>query len=149
MTTEEGPGGYTPETLTHHLMTRFTPADTYSWPHLPKELFRAGYFFREQAQALMCGNTRCHTEKNYARPSRKLVHDRLPSHPPCMPCSSHLRHVSNLASSSSRGRLAGCTIRMMPSPEVAFRSEGPGVSLGSGVVDTRAASVGMHTALKL
>lgn len=37
----------------------------------------------------------------------------------------------------------------MPTPEVAFRSEGPGVSLGSGVVDTRVASVRMYTALKL
>lgn len=49
---------------THHLMTDafHTHTDTYSWPYLPKELFRAGYFFHEQAQALMCGNTRCHTE---------------------------------------------------------------------------------------
>lgn len=70
-----------------------------------------------------------------------------PTLPVCL--APHLHHVSKLASSSSKGRLAGCTIRMMPTPEVAFRSEGPGVSLGSGVVDTRTASVGMHTALKL
>lgn len=43
--TREGPGGYTHGTLTHHLMTCFTPADTYSWPHLPKELFRVGISF--------------------------------------------------------------------------------------------------------
>lgn len=144
----EGPGGYTHGTLTRHLMTCFTPADTYSWPHLPKELFRAGYFIHEQAQALMCGNTRCHTEKKNARPSRKLVHDRLPVPPSqyalLLSSSSRFEPGIFLQQSKADGMYHKNDANSRSRLQVPRAWSEPG-----GVVDTRIASVGMHTALKL
>lgn len=56
-----------------------THTDTYSRPHLTEELFRAGYFFLEQAQALMYGNTRRHTENMHDRARSLCMTTSLPS----------------------------------------------------------------------
>lgn len=71
-----------------------------------------------------------------------------PSHLPSMPCSFHL-HFPNLASSSSRVRLTGYTVSKNDANSRSRLQVRRAWSELRGVVDTRVASVGMHTVLRL
>lgn len=142
---------------THHLMTRFTHTRTHIRGPICQKSFSGQVISFMNKHKLSCVEIHAVTLKIYARQSQKLVHDHLPVPPAHYALHSHLPHVSNLPSSSSRVRQAERNIRMKPAPSTAaaFSSEGLGVSLwgvvalGYSRADTRGASVWMHTVPKL
>lgn len=117
---------------THHLM--MDAFHTHTWTHIRgpicQKSFSGQVISFMNKHKLSCVEIHAVTLKICARQSQKLVHDHLPVPPAHYALHSHLPHVSNLPSSSSRVRQAERNIRMKPAPSAAaFSSEGLGVSL--------------------